>query len=134
MWRNFLASKLSCWIFYSSFNTSLSFPFLEKKGGGRGAETSGANALDRLRVGGSPQFPNTLVYIATFNSYFKQSVSGKARKYPDSTKKSEKCPVYLGTGLHELCYPTIRDRSTGSKFGAHGEHGDVFLFSNLGAL
>ena len=26
------------------------------------------------------------------------------------------------------------DRSTWSKFGAHGEHGDVFLFSNLGAL
>ena len=24
--------------------------------------------------------------------------------------------------------------STWSKFGAHGEHGDVFLFSNLGAL
>ena len=26
------------------------------------------------------------------------------------------------------------DTSTWSKFGAHGEHGDVFLFSNLGAL
>ena len=26
-----MASKLSCWIFYSSFNTCLSFPFLEKK-------------------------------------------------------------------------------------------------------
>ena len=38
------------------------------------------------------------------------------------------------SGLHKLCYPTIRDRSTWSKFGAHGEHGDVFLFSNLGAL
>ena len=37
-------------------------------------------------------------------------------------------------GLHKLCYPTIRDRSTWSKFGAYGEHGDVFLFSNLGAL
>ena len=37
-------------------------------------------------------------------------------------------------GLHKLCYPTIRDRSTWSKFGAHGEHGDVFLFSNLGEL
>ena len=37
-------------------------------------------------------------------------------------------------GLHKLCYPTFRDRSTWSKFGAHGEHGDVFLFSNLGAL
>ena len=38
------------------------------------------------------------------------------------------------SGLHKLCYPTIRDRSTWSEFGAHGEHGDVFLFSNLGAL
>ena len=38
------------------------------------------------------------------------------------------------SGLHKLWYPGIRDRSTWSKFGAHGEHGDVFLFSNLGAL
>ena len=37
-------------------------------------------------------------------------------------------------GLHKLWYPGIRDMSTWSKFGAHGEHGDVFLFSNLGAL
>ena len=40
----------------------------------------------------------------------------------------------LTTGLHKLWYPGIRDRSTWGKFGAHGEHGDVFLFSNLGAL
>ena len=38
------------------------------------------------------------------------------------------------TGLHKLWYPSIQDMSTWSKFGAHGEHGDVFLFSNLGAL
>ena len=37
-------------------------------------------------------------------------------------------------GLHKLWYPGIRDMSTWNKFGAHGEHGDVFLFSNLGAL
>ena len=37
-------------------------------------------------------------------------------------------------GLHKLWYPSIRDTRTWSKFGAHGEHGDVFLFSNLGAL
>ena len=37
-------------------------------------------------------------------------------------------------GLHKLWYLGIRDTSTWSKFGAHGEHGDVFLFSNLGAL
>ena len=41
---------------------------------------------------------------------------------------------YKYTGLHKLWYPGIRDRSTWGKFGAHGEHGDVFLFSNLGAL
>ena len=29
-------------------------------------------------------------------------------------------------GLHNLFHPTIRDGSTWSKFGAHGEHGDVF--------
>ena len=33
--------------------------------------------------------------------------------------------------LHKLWYPNIRDTSTWSTFGAHGEHGDVFLFSNL---
>ena len=38
------------------------------------------------------------------------------------------------SGLYKLWYPSIRDTSTWSKFGAHGEHGDVFLFSNLGAL
>ena len=37
-------------------------------------------------------------------------------------------------GLHKLWYPVVRDMSTWSKFVAHGEHGDVFLFSNLGAL
>ena len=37
-------------------------------------------------------------------------------------------------GLHKLWYPSIRDTSTWSKFGAHGEHGGVFLFSNVGAL
>ena len=42
--------------------------------------------------------------------------------------------VRLTAGLHKLWYPGIRDTSTWSKFGAHGEHGDVFLFSNLGAL
>ena len=41
---------------------------------------------------------------------------------------------YSPTGLHKLWYPVVRDMSTWSKFGAHGEHGDVFLFSNLGAL
>ena len=42
--------------------------------------------------------------------------------------------VYGLAGLHKLWYPVVRDRSTWSKFGAHGEHGDVFLFSNLGVL
>ena len=40
----------------------------------------------------------------------------------------------FGTVLHNSCHPTIRDGSTWSKIGARGEHGDVFLFSNLGAL
>ena len=40
----------------------------------------------------------------------------------------------IPAGLHKLWYPGIRDTSMWSKFGAHGEHGDVFLFSNLGAL
>ena len=37
-------------------------------------------------------------------------------------------------GLHKLWHPSIRDTSTWIMFGAHGEHGAVFLFSNLGAL
>ena len=37
-------------------------------------------------------------------------------------------------GLHKLWYPGIRDTSTWSKLGAHGEQRDVFLFSNLGVL
>ena len=41
---------------------------------------------------------------------------------------------YMVSGLHKLWYPGIRDMSTWSKLGAHGEHGDVFLLSNLGAL
>ena len=41
---------------------------------------------------------------------------------------------HIRAGLHKLWYPGIRDMSMWSKFGAHGEHGDVFLFSNLGAL
>ena len=44
------------------------------------------------------------------------------------------CKSNLWAGLHRLWYPVVRDMSTWSKFGAHGEHGDVFLFSNLGAL
>ena len=41
---------------------------------------------------------------------------------------------YQNAGLHKLWYPSIRDTSTWSKLGAHGEHGDVFLFSKVGAL
>ena len=53
-------------------------------------------------------------------------------------KKLSETPVTVHniakSGLHKLWYPGIRDTSTWSKFGAQGEHGDVFLFSNLGAL
>ena len=42
--------------------------------------------------------------------------------------------TWFWAGLHKLWYPTIQDTSAWSKFGAHGEHGDVFLFSNFGAL
>ena len=34
----------------------------------------------------------------------------------------------LGPVTHHLDLSTIRDWSTWSKFGAHGEHGDVYLF------
>ena len=52
--------------------------------------------------------------------------------FNSDTQQSEKCNV--GAGLHKLWYPIIQDTSTWSEFGAHGKHGDVFLFSNLGAL
>ena len=51
----------------------------------------------------------------------------------DECHKDKSSDTY-GAGLHKLWYPGIPDTSTWSKFGAHGEHGDVFLFSNLGAL
>ena len=37
-----------------------------------------------------------------------------------------KSPHVQQSGLHHLFHPTIRDGSTWSKFGARGEHGDVF--------
>ena len=59
------------------------------------------------------------------------------KKFLNSTG-SETRPLntlkYANSGLHNSCHPTIRDGSTWSKFGARGEHKDVFLFSNLGAL
>ena len=57
-----------------------------------------------------------------------------ARKKKSSLRKAVAQLVNSQPGLHKLWYPGIRDMSTWSKFGAHGEHGDVFLFSNLGAL
>ena len=57
-----------------------------------------------------------------------------ADEHPDIQEGNIGDPGYILSGLHKLWYPGIRDRSTWSKFGAHGEHGDVFLFSNLGAL
>ena len=55
---------------------------------------------------------------------------------PGSINSRLSCNVFCSilAGLHKLWYPVVRDMSTWSKFGAHGEHGDVFLFSNLGAL
>ena len=62
----------------------------------------------------------------------------KLRRNPLSCKmdeiKSEQFTFNLSAGLHKLWYPTVWDTSTWSKFGEHGEHGNVFLFPNLGAL
>ena len=59
------------------------------------------------------------------------------KKFLNSTG-SETRPLntlkYTNSVLHNSCHPSIRDGSTWSKFGARGEHGDVYLFSNLGAL
>ena len=40
--------------------------------------------------------------------------------------------VAQDSGLHDLFPPTIRDGSKWSKFGANGEHGDVFPLLQLG--
>ena len=61
-----------------------------------------------------PTVSNEKVYVCDVFAYFR--------------------PAPRSAGLHKLWYPGIRDTSTWSKFRAHGEHGDVFLFSNLGAL
>ena len=53
---------------------------------------------------------------------------------PAGAKKSRCIKSILHPGLHNLFHSTIQDGSTWSKFGARGEHGDVFLFSNWGAL
>ena len=90
--------------------------------------------------------------------YLWRDVTGKAKKWSaDGSWSKKRSEIFLsnthqccrieavlwnykaigtnpGTGLHKLWYPGIRDMSTWGKFGAHGEHGDVFLFSNLGAL
>ena len=58
--------------------------------------------------------------------FFSVTMSDKNERLNQSSR--------LEAGLHKLWYPVVRDMSTWSKFGAHGEHGDVFLFSNLGAL
>ena len=53
---------------------------------------------------------------------------------PAGAKKSRCIKSILHPGLHNLFHSTIQDGSTWSKFGARGEHGDVFLFSNLCVL
>ena len=46
--------------------------------------------------------------------------------YKRDTMQYHVIPFNTMPGLHKLWYPVVRDRSTWSKFGAHGERGDVF--------
>ena len=62
------------------------------------------------------------------------ALSTSSKKRVNIYLKAPTDMILLRTRLHKLWYPSIRDTSTWSKFGAHGEHRDVFLFSNLGAL
>ena len=62
--------------------------------------------------------------IYHFFSYFDHKASILPTFSPGSC-------VHTLSGLHKLWYPGIRDMSTWGKIGAHGEHGDVFLFSNF---
>ena len=60
-----------------------------------------------------------LTFTRIYHNWSTKTINGKSMSKP---------------GLHNLFHPSIRDGSTWSKLGARGEHGDVFLFSNLGAL
>ena len=66
-----------------------------------------------------------LCFIYLANSTISREMNPSCQKYEKR---------WLWSGLHNSFHPTIRDGSTWSMFGARGKHGDVFLFSNLGAL
>ena len=77
------------------------------------------------------------VYTPYFPSIDKKKVfpSWKTRiSFVNQISPTRQGEVVFLSGLHNSFHPTIRDGSTWSKFGAHGEHGDVFLFSNLHLL
>ena len=81
---------------------------------------------------------NWLLLMSKCWSGYKAKISFKKISFvtqiSSTILESIRGPWISMAGLHKLRYPGIRDTSTWSKFGAHGEHGDVFLFSNLGAL
>ena len=96
----------------------------------------------------TPQHTPLLVHLNMHLNYLRTStLATYAASHHPTTHPTTCAPNFAATyatsiqvlpnpqaGLHKLWYPGIRDMSTWSKFGAHGEHGDVFLFSNLGAL
>ena len=71
---------------------------------------------------GKPSYKRTVTTLIAFLT--------KKRIYVHVVKI--KC--FHSQGVQKSFHPTIPNGSTWSKFGARGEHGDVFLFSNLGAL
>ena len=76
------------------------------------------------------QFSRCFVLITNFKMRRADIADDKMRRSDIADDKMRRSD----TGLHNSFHPTIRDGSTWSKFGARGEHGDFFLFSNLGAL
>ena len=85
--------------------------------------------------------PGNVQYYCNLNKKNVRKREGAITRQKKNTQIQEFWGLYIESlltcllsGLHKLWYPGIRDRSTWGKFGAHGEHGDVFLFSNLGAL
>ena len=85
----------------------------------------------------------SLWMVLIFKIWFKRilDLSGRIGALRDSRRCGKKhiknTPLFnslcksfvVKSGLHNLFHPTIRDGSTWSKFGARGEHGDIFLFS-----
>ena len=86
-------------------------------------------------IAGHDQHLQSSVLVSPYIPHLPQRLSMRCNSNQSTSTMPPSSSLFSSSsGLHKLWYPGIRDTSMWSKFGAHGEHGDVFLFSNLGAL